>query len=291
MNEQEEPLELSAPLARQLAPQLCRKGPTGEGCSWLHGFWQYLRLMGLAAAPERHADFYRAAFDGVACAEGSPRVLVSGAADYSMLAHVLAAFRARGVEPAVTVIDTCETPLWLNRWYAERAFCRIDTLQCDVLGYSAPVPFDVVCTHSFLGQFPRERRPRLLAAWQRLLRPGGVVITAHPLRPSGADERDRFTPEQAQAFRIAVASGAEALRKSLGADPQDLLQLAERYAGARYGYPVRSREEVLELFERAGFGLDHLSCGPVSSPGQTEIGGPGLRKKDVQYANIIARCL
>ena len=45
-------------------------------------------------------DFYRRAFQSVAGGNGAPRVLVSGAADYSMLAHVLALFRERGVEPA-----------------------------------------------------------------------------------------------------------------------------------------------------------------------------------------------
>jgi SAM-dependent methyltransferase len=290
MEQLDEPLALSAPLARRMAAQLCRKDPaTGADCSWLHGFWQYLRLMGLAATPERHAAFYRSAFDGVICDQEPPRLLVSGAADYSMLAHVLAAFRARGIEPAVTVIDACETPLWLNRWYAERASCRVDTVRCDVLDYAPAETFDAVCTHSFLGQFSRQQRPALLAAWRRLLRPGGVVITAHPLRPFGPDDRNRFTPEQAQAFRAAVASGAEALRKSLGVEPQALLAQAEAYMRTRYGYPVRSREEVLDLFEGAGFAVDYLACGPAASGGPYEAGGPGLRNKGVQYASVVAR--
>ena len=60
----DEPLELSAPLARQLASTLCRKNPaTGESCEWEHGFWQYLRILGLAPVPKRHVDFYREAFE------------------------------------------------------------------------------------------------------------------------------------------------------------------------------------------------------------------------------------
>ena len=43
----------SAPLARQMAPRLCRRdSATGESCAWIHGLWQYLRLLGLASTPD-----------------------------------------------------------------------------------------------------------------------------------------------------------------------------------------------------------------------------------------------
>ena len=285
MNDLHEPLELSAPLARRLAPQMCRKDPvTGADCSLLHGFWQYLRLMGLAATPDRHAGFYREAIARVTGDEAPPRVLISGAADYAMLAHVLAAFSGRAVPPELTVLELCETPLYLNTWYAERVGCSIETLRCDILEYSPPASFDAICTHSFLGQFSRERRPELVTAWRRALRPGGLVITVNPLRPTGADERKHFTPEQAQALRAAVLREAGAL----GVDPQDLARQAESYASRPYGYPLRSREDVQQLFESGGFRIDHLTCGPLASEGRTDVGGPGLRQKDTPYANIVA---
>src|SRR6185295_15768452 len=97
----DEPVPESAPLAWRLAPQLCRKDPaTGATCAWLHAFWQCLRLVEVAAAPDRHAAFYQEAFEAVAAGNGATRMLVSGAADYSMLAHALAAFRSCGIEPA-----------------------------------------------------------------------------------------------------------------------------------------------------------------------------------------------
>lgn len=262
---------------------------TGEDCSWLHGFWQYLRLMGLAAAPERHADFYAGAFDRVADENRAPRVLVSGAADYSMFAHALASFRARGIEPDVTVIDKCDTPIYLNRWYAERMSCKIATHRRTVLEFSASPGFDLICTHSFFGQFPRGQRPALIAAWRGLLRPGGVVVTANPLRPLGPDEPNRFTPDQAEAFRAAVRSQVQHMRDVASADPEALMRQAEQYLKARYGFPVRSGEEIRELFEGAGFKVDHLDCGPAASDGKFETGGPGLRRKNGQYVSVIAR--
>lgn len=46
-----EPLLTSAPLARLAAPALCHRG-ADDDCSWYHGYWQYLRLLGIVAAPE-----------------------------------------------------------------------------------------------------------------------------------------------------------------------------------------------------------------------------------------------
>ena len=85
-----EPLELSAPLAWRLAPTLCRKDPaTGEDCAWSHGFWQYLRLLGLAGDPGNHADFFHEAFTEAGRGGAALRILVCGTADYAMLAMLM----------------------------------------------------------------------------------------------------------------------------------------------------------------------------------------------------------
>ena len=212
-------------------------------------------------------------------------MLVSGAADHGMLACVLAA----APQARVTVIDSCDTPLRLNLWYAGRAGADIETQQCSILDYSPSQPFDAICTHSFFGQFSREQRPRLLAAWQRLLRPGAAIVTAHPLRPFGAEEPNRFSPEQERAFREHIGAQAPALAALLRVQEDEVMRLAEAYLRARYGYPVRSGEELAALFEAAGFDVEHLECKappPDAPPGS---GGPGLRNPAVQYAHIIAR--
>src|SRR5688572_27639449 len=108
----DEPLAESAPLARKLAPSLCAVDPrTGERCDWQHGLWQTLRLLGLITTPVHHAEFFRGAFAGL---EDGARILVSGTADYAMLAQVIAVSR----EAKITVLDVCGTSVELNRWYA-----------------------------------------------------------------------------------------------------------------------------------------------------------------------------
>ena len=277
MHSLREPLELSAPLARRLAPQICRKDPaTGETCAWCHGIWQYLRLMGLAATPEHHAEFYRRAFRAVAGGKGAPRVLVSGAADYSMLAHVLASFRERGVEPDVTVVDACDTPLHLSRWYAERESASVACSRADILEYDADAPFDAVCSHSFLVQFSPDERIRLLEKWRQLLRPGGAVITVTRVRPMAGSERARFSPEQAQSFRATVLRQAEAMRALLQVDPNELAQEAELYISGQRPWPVHSREEIQHSFEAGGFRIDELSDAPPAGPSGQQQDGPAV---------------
>jgi hypothetical protein len=78
------------------------------------------------------------------------------------------------------------------------------------------------------------------------------------------------------------------LLEALDATAGEIMQQAERYLGARYGYPVRSGEELHELFGHAGFEVSYLACGPVAADVQTGAGGPGLRNSKVQYASVIA---
>jgi len=285
----ERTLELSAPIAWQIAPQLCRREPTtGKDCSWLHRFWPCLRLMRMAATPDRHADFYRSAFDRVPREIESPRVLVCGAADYSMLALALAAFRGRGIEPALSVIDVCDTPLHLNRWYAGREACKVETRRCSVLEYRAAA-FDVICTHSFFGQFSREQRPAMIASWRRLLRPGGLAITTLPLRPGSDEAPNRFTPEQADLFRSVVRAKADELAKCLGVDPAEVLGQGETYLRARYGYAVHTGAEVRDLFESSGFEVLQAGSGTAPTEAGLDAGGPGLRKRNGEYFSVVAR--
>ena len=288
----DEPLELSAPLARELAPKLCRRDPaTGESCEWNHGFWQYLRLMGLAATPADHAEFFEQAFQLVANENRNPRVLISGAVDYCMLAHLLAALRKRHADPQVAVVDRCETPLWLNRWYAERMSLTIDTHCADVLAYRSDEPFDALCTHGFLGFFSPHQRPVLLQLWRSLLRSGGLAITVNRMRSQAEGPRYAFSSEQAKAFRDTLLDRAARLPSSLRVAEQELRDYADLYAlRKRSGYSVRSQEELSELFDRGGFQIERMTCSlraeSASAEQNASAKGGGTR-----YALIISRRL
>jgi len=278
-NNLREPLKISAPLAWRIAPQLCLRNPaTGESCAWHHGFWQYLRLMELAVTPARQAEFYRRALQSVTDGSSVPRVLVSGATDYSMLAHVLAIYRERDIEPAVTVIDKCDTAVFLSRWYAERESASVACSRADILEYASATPFDAICTDSFLGQFSPDERFRLLEKWRQLLHPGGAVITVTRVRATAGTAQIGFSREQAQAFRTAVLRKAASIPASLHADPVEIVQAGDVYVDRQRTWPVRSREEVQELFEQCGFRVDELSVAPNADTSQAQPrdqGSPG----------------
>jgi SAM-dependent methyltransferase len=278
----------SAPLARRLAPRLCHKDSvTGESCAWIHGFWQYLRLFGLASTPDHHVEFFVHAMKGVTEKADTPRVLVSGAADYAMLALVIEAYRERNIPPHVTVVDRCETPLMLNRWHAERAALEITTRRCDIFEYGESDPFDVLCTHSFFSEFPPEQRPAILMKWRQLLRPGGAAIFVNRVRPGSGPGAISVTPEQARAFGAAVLQQAQAMGAALSCDPFELARDAETYMSRRISYPVQ-REEITGLLENAGFTIQDISCGPPTAAVRHDVTGP-TTPAGAEYARIVAR--
>jgi hypothetical protein len=285
----EEPILQSAPLARRVAPELCRMDPaTGENCSWYHGFWQYLRALGLITTPEHHSEFFREAFGAVAGASAHPRILVSGAADYSILAHVLWACRQHRAQPSITVIDMCETPLFLNRWYAERVGCDVATHRADVLEFEAPEAFHAICAHSFFGRFLPESRVSLAAAWHRLLKPGGAAIAVNRVRSGAARDRVGFSPEQARAFRDNVVNKALGMAGTLAAAPLELARQAEAYAARHRVYPVHSEEEIRAFFESGGLRVERLTQRAVSKAVDRGVGGP-TTLEGAGYACVIGR--
>lgn len=285
----EEPLLESAPLAYEAASRLCRADAvTGENCSWVHGLWLYLRALGLIAGPEHHADFFRDAFGVVARTGSRPRVLVSGAADYSMAAYVLWACRENGAIPAITVVDLCETPLFLNRWYAQRAGFTIDTHPSDILKYEARERFDAVCSHSFIGRFADDERRLLISQWHRFLKPGGVAITVNRVRADSGSERIGFSAEQTRAFCAAVTGRAGEIREQLNIDPGELGRRAEVYAARRWLYPLRSHEAIRQLFESGGLKVERLTEAVLARSGAAGLSGPATLE-GASYACVVAR--
>jgi SAM-dependent methyltransferase len=188
----------------------------------------------------------------------------------------------------VTVVDICETPLALNRWYAERVGISIATVCSDILDFADSAPFDAICTHSFLGQFPPEERERLIATWRRLLRPRGIAITVNRVRPRADSGPVSFAPAQASALRDAIISLTASMPATLGLDAAALVRAAEEYARRQRPYPVRSLDEIRGLFEDNGFAIERLSCAPVPGSERHAVRGPTV-SAGADYASVIAR--
>jgi len=276
----DEALEEAARLAREQAPALCRRdAASANSCDWHHGLWPTLRLLGLVTAPALHGDFLRTALAGVAGER--PRVLLSGAADHALLAQALAAFGAR--RPGITVLDICDTPLALNRWYAERLGTSVDTRRANILEFEAAQPFDAVCTHAFLGNFDTAQRVALAAKWHALLRPGGKVVTVNRLRPGLEAQWIAFSVEQVWAYRARVEDAAKERALQL---PR-LGQAAEAYASRQSVFPLGSATQLRALFEGAGFHIEQLSVATLPAAVRQQVSAPTVPGGD-SYAQLIA---
>lgn len=255
-----EELEQAAALAREQAPALCRRDPrTGAACDWTHGLWPTLRLLGIVTEPAIHGEFLRGAL--AALSGERPRILLSGAADHALLAQVLAAFAGRPVD--AVVLDLCETPLMLNRWYAQRAGTAIDARRSDILDFTDAEPYDAICTHAFLGNFDHARRGALVARWRSLLRPGGKVVTVNRLRPGSEPQWIAFSTDQVWAFRNRVEEAATAR----GLAVPRLGRAAEIYASRQAIFPLASADELRALFEAGGFAIETLTLSVSTIPG------------------------
>ena len=284
----DEPLAESAWLAHRLAREHCAVDTaTGESCAWYHGFWQFMRLMGLAKTAGGHADFLVEELRVQARSGGYPRLLISGTADYSMAALATYAYAQEHAQIELSLVDRCETPLALARWYGARSGSAVTTYRSDILDFKGAKQYDVVMTNSFLGYFDLPQRKRLFAAWATLLRPGGRLILTNRIRPGTGYAPVGFTPDQARAFTDAIR--AEAQRAPAGLlEADEMARLAQAYAEQFRSVPVRSKEEVAELIRAGGFRIDRLDVAPA--PGRARggaIAGPTLAET-TDYVRIAA---
>jgi SAM-dependent methyltransferase len=284
----EDPILLSAPLARGASATLClHEDGHGQGCGWYHGVLPYMRFLETTADPRSHAPFFLRNFGALAKNGGFEHVLVSGAADYCMTAQVIHGYREAGVEANITVVDRCETPLMLNSWYADRVSADVRTVASPIMDYRPDAPFDVICTHCFLGYFDPQTRPRVVERWNDWLRPGGKVVTVNGIRRGFTGDMIRFSPEHAEAYVNEVVRRARARRDRLDIDPATLEAWAKAYTANFWNYPTCSEDEMSGFFEAAGFTVDYIHTGLVESQTEKGLQGPSVLGA-VEYTSIVA---
>ena len=263
----EEPMMITAPVAHALAPVLCRGDYVAqEDCSWYHGIWQYLRILNMVSTPTWHANFYLSTI-AEAIKEAPGRILISGAADYSTLAHVLwgCETAAPPIPCPIDVVDLCETPLLLCRWYGKYAGADVTTHQADILTYAAD-PYRLIVTDAFLTRFNSNARQEVLKAWHRQLAPGGRVITTVRLEPELRSAFAIASSDQANSFRTRALQNGRRWREFIPIAPEDLGNEAQRYAERMTSFSVRNEQELRQAFTDAGF--DDVQIINATVPGE-----------------------
>lgn len=255
-SEVQEPLSESAPLALSWSKHECTQAD-GEhsGCAWYHGSWQMLRLLGVFHSILSDDDFFVPTLARL-IGGGVRRVLISGAADYALLARVAAAAGPLARDMRITVVDLCNTPLQLNAWYGERFGIPVEVIKENVLDYRSSQPYDLICTHSFLCFFNEAERRQLVQRWWECLQPGGWVLTAQRARTEDRQPIIAYSKEEVEALSSRARRKAEEQYETHGVEPDVAYQLAGDYARFHWTYLIRTAEEIQSLFEDQGFKLE-----------------------------------
>lgn len=279
-------LEKSAVMAWTEAAELCWRDPdSGVSCLEYHRIWQILLLLKVTKSLQTDAGFLLQSYRSLFRKVERCRVLVSGAADYGLLAHLLWAAELEKVRPHITVVDRCQTSLMLNSWYAKRRGLEIEPVHEDILDFVPDQPFHLICTHSFLGWFSPESQGRLLRRWREMLSRDGVVITSirlrpgsnpHECRPFNSNEVHDLRQKVEKAYRDSSLAGAILLA--------EILETVEAYCRSRSRYSFVSTGHINQLFNTAGLRITGFNTG--SNPEASLPSGP--REGAAGRVNLIA---
>ena len=261
----EEPLSISADILNGVAPVLCTADHIDTtGCSWYHASWQYMRLLDLVSTPSWHAEFYSAALLDPFSSRRGVATLISGTADYSLLAYVRRAMAAASAEAEVVVLDLCPTPLFACQWYGKREGFAVKTRQASILDGSAvsAQSFDLICSDAFLTRFPTTLALEVLNRWKDLLRPRGRIVTT--VRVHESHNLVRSTEDAIVEFKERARVRAGRWRAFVRKTPAEIAELAETYARKMRSESLGDVQDIRSLFDEAGLSVSSIEEASVA---------------------------
>lgn len=242
-------------------------------CGWYHGTWQYLRQLDLVSSPTWHDEFY---MDNLVSAFArAEQALVSGTADYSMLAYMLHARARARAATRILVVDVCRTPLYACRLLTrQQGEANVQICQSDVLKLPGVLrsTFDLIATDAFLTRFSRTEVPRVLHALAQVSRPQATLITSVRVGSAPADPSELAWRVEEFVSR-AVAGAAE-----LGLAPEAIAMLAKDYAVRMVSNPVGDANGIASVFLDAGWEIERVQ--------ETEVKGELI---PTTYARFVVR--
>lgn len=261
----QEPIMQSADMMYEVASLCCTHNHVNQdSCYWYHSIWQYLRLLDVVSTPSWHHDFYtKYLFDNVEYGKNAS-ALISGAADYSMLAYVLHTAKRKSLNTKVTVIDLCETPLFACKWYAKNMNHPLTAMQVNIFDVPEDKPFDMICADAFLTRFSGDKLRNVLSKWNRLLNPGGIVVTTVRIH----DEKHVCPPtpseETVQRFKKKALSRMEIWERHINLTADEIGEKVENYAKKMVSNYLGTKESLLTAIEECGFNIDFIDDVEVS---------------------------
>lgn len=260
---------LSAPFAYFLSSILCDTAAQSAcNCASYHSLWQYLNLFELVSNPSWHEDFYLETLDEFAGRAEYSEILISGSADYTLLAYLIKTFGEKNKNLKVTVLDICSTPLFLCKWYAEKMSFPINAVAGDILTYRFNQPFDLIVADGFLTQFPIDLKEGIVRKWAAGLRPGGRLVTTMRVKLD-AGQQSQKSQFPMESFYALAYDKAQQWKEYVAINPDDFVREVRKYIEEQELFPLfKSEEEIRNLFGRNGFQIiDFQIGGPAQSAG------------------------
>lgn len=264
--------------AWQLSGEHCN-----DNCRAYHKVRPLLRYLGLSAEPVDQADFFNTSLSD-AIGNGARDILVCGTSDTAMPELVLAIANALSVPVQIHLLDICQTPGQLARQWIEPEPSSLRTETSDILDWAPAFQFDVIVTHSLLGQFSPESRPALFAKWYQVLRPGGRVITVNRIKASG--EVRSYDNATAEALANAVVKKYKDGKTNARIAPRELYDAVMDYCENRASFAVSSTKKIMELC--AGADLEILTLDTQTGKSRSAgLSGPAL-PDGATYCHFVA---
>lgn len=152
-------------------------------CEWYHGAWMYCRMAKIVVTDDYFGEYYDTFFEQ---RRNSDRidVLICGMADYALVAHVLRRIPSALIDKVyITLLDICNSPLLLCKWYIEKEFPQFLRCLTIVRADATDIPFpgnsfDLITSSSFLTRMVYSEAEKVVMEWKRLLKSGGEIFTS-----------------------------------------------------------------------------------------------------------------
>lgn len=239
-------LKKSANIAYDVSNKLCKNGIVDTECLWYHSVWQYLRLLNVVSSPTWHDEFYNKELLNALNNKLEANILISGTADYSMLAYVIYAIEKSNVKkPHIYVLDTCNTPLYLCKWYAKNNNVVINTINQNIMLYENKNFYDIICTDAFLTRFSKDMVSKVISKWSTLLKKNGKIITTIRVH---YDNESKITNDEINNFADKVKYLAEKNKEYIKLKPIEIAKLTKNYARKMKSNNIGNEKDIINFF-------------------------------------------
>ena len=253
-------------------------------CDWYHGAWQYLRVLNCVSAPQWHEDFYKREL--CHSEKNNPEslsILISGAADYSILHLVVQALQQSEKKVDIDIVDLCGTPISICNWYINRIrqqdsekykHFSFELYQSNIALFDRGKKYDIICTDAFLTRFSSYETQSIVEKWKKLLKDGGKIVTTvrlydhctfmQPTFPEESNNILSYLTKVQMRYKELPAEQA----KQFGISSNELSYLAARYIINMLSNPHGNTDDIDDLFNKSGLHVIRTRSSIAQVPGE-----------------------